>query len=70
MLSWMIGPPNAKPYSFDSEGVVMSAAFSPGVRARQLSCVYVPKAWPSNVFVPERVTAVMAALEIWSYSAL
>ena len=57
MRSWMMGPPNAKPYSLVSDSVLMPDACSAGVFARQLSAEYVPKAWPSNSLVPERVTA-------------
>ena len=66
----MIGPPKARPYSLLSDSDLRPESISPGVRARKLSAVYVPNASPLNSLVPERVIAVMAALEIWSYSAL
>src|SRR5262245_20751078 len=70
MRSWRMGPPKAMPYSLVSDSVLVSVSRSAGVRARQLSAEYVPKACPPNSLVPERDSAVMAALEIWSNSAL
>src|SRR5207237_10721789 len=69
---WMIGPPNANPNSLSFEGVLMFGfeASSEGVSARKFWPVEVPKTSPSNLLVPDLVSAVPAALELWSYSAL